>query len=239
MPTENAIKSITKIAFITGAGRGLGRKAVALQLDSSDVSTFDSFVRDFAVALRSKWGRDRFDFLVNNAGTTVYAPFAQTQEADLDLGGGSVRDNPEINKQIASITALGRAGVPDDIGPMIASLLSDDNRWITAQRIEVSGGMFLQRHPLTRGRRRRRALLSQQLVAAPLGAPETQPGAVDQHFRRVGCRYDFGICPLRARQVHYRFTPLEIVPLRQIARVRFHHAHPTSSAINQTIAALA
>jgi NAD(P)-dependent dehydrogenase (short-subunit alcohol dehydrogenase family) len=60
-----------------------------------------------------------------------------------DFGGGAVRDNPEINKQIAAVTALGRVGVPDDIGPMIASLLSDDNRWITAQRIEVSGGMFL------------------------------------------------------------------------------------------------
>jgi len=41
------------------------------------------------------------------------------------------------------MTALGRAGVPDDIGPMIASLLSDENRWVTGQRIEVSGGMAL------------------------------------------------------------------------------------------------
>jgi NAD(P)-dependent dehydrogenase (short-subunit alcohol dehydrogenase family) len=60
-----------------------------------------------------------------------------------DFGGGVVRDNPQANKFVASVTALGRAGVPDDIGPMIASLLSDDNRWITGQRIEVSGGMFL------------------------------------------------------------------------------------------------
>jgi NAD(P)-dependent dehydrogenase (short-subunit alcohol dehydrogenase family) len=202
----------------------LGRKAVALQLDSSDVSTFDVFVRNLGAALRSTWSRDRFDFLVNNAGTAVHAPFAQTSESDFDrmvnihfkgvffltqkllpllndggrivnlssglarfatpgyvayasmkgaievltrylakelgprgiavntvapgaiatdFGGGVVRDNPEVNKQIASVTALGRVGVPDDIGPMIASLLSDDNRWITAQRIEVSGGMFL------------------------------------------------------------------------------------------------
>jgi NAD(P)-dependent dehydrogenase (short-subunit alcohol dehydrogenase family) len=41
------------------------------------------------------------------------------------------------------VTAMGRAGVPDDIGPMIATLLSGENRWITGQRIEVSGGMFL------------------------------------------------------------------------------------------------
>ena len=52
-----------------------------------------------------------------------------------------VRDNPEVNKMVASITALGRVGQPEDIGPMIASLLSEDNRWINAQRIEVSGGM--------------------------------------------------------------------------------------------------
>ena len=60
-----------------------------------------------------------------------------------DFAGGGVRDNPEINKRVAEITALGRAGVPDDIGPMIAALLSDDNRWVNGQRIEVSGGMSL------------------------------------------------------------------------------------------------
>ncbi len=58
-----------------------------------------------------------------------------------DFSGGMVRDNPEINKRVADMTALGRAGVPDDIGPMIAALLSEDNRWVNAQRIEVSGGM--------------------------------------------------------------------------------------------------
>jgi NAD(P)-dependent dehydrogenase (short-subunit alcohol dehydrogenase family) len=59
---------------------------------------------------------------------------------ETDFGGGAVRDNPEINKLFADMTALGRAGVPDDIGPMIASLLADENRWVNAQRIEVSGG---------------------------------------------------------------------------------------------------
>ena len=54
-----------------------------------------------------------------------------------------VRDNPELNRRIASETALGRVGVPEDIGPMIAALLSDDDRWINAQRIEVSGGLAL------------------------------------------------------------------------------------------------
>ena len=60
-----------------------------------------------------------------------------------DFSGGMVRDNPEISKRVAEITALGRTGVPDDIGRMIASLLSEDNRWINGQRIEVSGGMAL------------------------------------------------------------------------------------------------
>jgi NAD(P)-dependent dehydrogenase (short-subunit alcohol dehydrogenase family) len=59
---------------------------------------------------------------------------------ETDFGGGAVRDNPEVNKIFADMTALGRAGLPDDIGPMIASLLSADNRWVNAQRIEVSGG---------------------------------------------------------------------------------------------------
>jgi len=60
-----------------------------------------------------------------------------------DFSGGMVRDNPELNKRVADMTALGRAGLPDDIGPMIASLLTDDNRWVNAQRIEVSGGMSI------------------------------------------------------------------------------------------------
>src|SRR5260370_39836894 len=60
-----------------------------------------------------------------------------------DFSGAMVRDNPEINKRVAEMTALGRAGVPDDVGPMIAALLSDDNRWVNGQRIEVSGGMSL------------------------------------------------------------------------------------------------
>ena len=60
-----------------------------------------------------------------------------------DFSGGMIRDNPEINRMVAQNTALGRAGLPDDIGPMIAALLSDDNRWVNGQRIEVSGGMAL------------------------------------------------------------------------------------------------
>ena len=211
-------------ATVVAAVEELGRKAVALRLDSGQVSSFDGFVREVTAALRDSWGRDRFDFLVNNAGTSYHASFAETREVDFDhlvnihfkgvffltqkllpllrdagrivnissglarfalpgssaygavkgavevltrylakelgprgirvntvapgaietdFSDGMVRDNPEVNKFVASITALGRAGVPDDIGPMIAGLLSEDNRWITGQRIEVSGGMFV------------------------------------------------------------------------------------------------
>ncbi|WP_315771479.1 MULTISPECIES: SDR family NAD(P)-dependent oxidoreductase [unclassified Bradyrhizobium] len=199
----------------------LGRKAVALQLDTGDVAGFMSFAERLRTALRDTWGRETFDHLVNNAGHGDYALIGQTTEAqfdrlvdvhfkgvyfltqtllplladggrivnlssgltrtsfpgyaayaavkgavevltrymakelggrgiavntvapgaiETDFGGGVVRDNPEINRVFADITALGRAGLPDDIGPMIASLLSEDNRWVNAQRIEVSGG---------------------------------------------------------------------------------------------------
>ncbi|APG05699.1 3-oxoacyl-ACP reductase [Luteibacter rhizovicinus DSM 16549] len=60
-----------------------------------------------------------------------------------DFSGGMVRDTPEIAQRVASMTALGRVGLPDDLGAMIASLLSDANRWISGQRIEVSGGMLV------------------------------------------------------------------------------------------------
>jgi NAD(P)-dependent dehydrogenase (short-subunit alcohol dehydrogenase family) len=60
-----------------------------------------------------------------------------------DFAGGMIRDNAEYRDGIANVTAFGRPGVPEDIGPMVAALLSDDNRWINGQRIEVSGGMRL------------------------------------------------------------------------------------------------
>lgn len=62
---------------------------------------------------------------------------------ETDFAGGVVRDKPEINSFIASQTALGRVGVPDDIGGAIAALLSEENRWVNGQRIEVSGGQSL------------------------------------------------------------------------------------------------
>ncbi len=202
--------------------RSLNGTAVALQLDASDVSSFDAFVTRLRAVLTSTWQRDRINYLVNNAGTGAHASIAETTEQqfdamvnihlkgvffltqkllpliadggrivnvssglarfampgysayaamkggvevltrylakelgsrgiavntvapgaiETDFGGGTVRDNAQVNQMVASVTALGRVGVPDDIGPMIASLVSEDNRWINAQRIEVSGGM--------------------------------------------------------------------------------------------------
>jgi NAD(P)-dependent dehydrogenase (short-subunit alcohol dehydrogenase family) len=201
----------------------VGRRAIALQLDTGRVTSFDAFVQRVRETL-AELGSERFDYLVNNAGTSHHNAFDQTTEAELDalydvhfkgvffltqkllphindggrivnissgltrvaipgsgsyaamkgaievltrylakelgprgiavntvapgaiatdFSGGMVRDNPEINKRVAEMTALGRVGQPDDIGPMIASLLSEDNRWINAQRIEVSGGMSI------------------------------------------------------------------------------------------------
>lgn len=202
----------------------LGRRAVALPLDTGVTSSFADFAERLRAALRDTWQRDTFDHLLNNAGHGDVGSIAETTEAqfdrlvdvhfkgvffltqallpliadggrivnistgltrfaypgyaayaaakgavevltrymakelgargiavntvapgaiETDFGGGAVRDNPEINRQLAGITALGRVGVADDIGPMIASLLGDANRWVTAQRIEVSGGQAI------------------------------------------------------------------------------------------------
>jgi NAD(P)-dependent dehydrogenase (short-subunit alcohol dehydrogenase family) len=206
---------------VVAAVQALGRKAVALPLDTGLVASFPAFVIALQEALSSHWGRTTLDHLVNNAGHGDYALIADTTEAQFDrlvdvhfkgvffltqallplladggrivnlstgltgpcfpgyaayaaakgavevltrylakelgargiavntvapgaiatdFGGGAVRDNPEVNGLFAGMTALGRAGVPDDIGPMIASLLAPANRWVNGQRIEVSGG---------------------------------------------------------------------------------------------------
>ena len=62
---------------------------------------------------------------------------------ETDFGGGAVPDNEQLNNFVASQTALGRVGLSGDIGGVIASLVSEDNRWVNAQRIEASGGMFI------------------------------------------------------------------------------------------------
>lgn len=201
----------------------LGRKAVALQLDVSSIKNFPAFAAQVAEVLKTKFNRERFDFLINNAGIGINAPLAEVTEEQFDTlvniqlksvvfltqkmlpllnDGGRIVNistgltrftlpsygvyaamkgaietltkymakefgargisvnavapgaidtdftknslgNPQIRQVIVSNTALGRAGQPDDIGGVIAGLLSEENRWITAQRIEASGGMFL------------------------------------------------------------------------------------------------
>lgn len=200
-----------------------GANAIALQLDTGNMSSFDGFagqVRDALHELKA----EHFDYLVNNAGNSSAASFESITEAEMDalynvhfkgvlfltqkllplmndggrivnissglarftghnrigygsmkaavetltrymalelgprriaanvvapgpiatdFSGGIVRDNQEVNKMIADHTALGRAGVPDDVGPVIAGLLSDDFGWVNAQRIEVAGGMHI------------------------------------------------------------------------------------------------
>jgi NAD(P)-dependent dehydrogenase (short-subunit alcohol dehydrogenase family) len=201
----------------------LGRKAIALQLNTGDVKTFDAFKAELLVELQKVWGVSQFNFLINNAGIDAAAPFAQATEEDFDklfnihfkgvffltqtllpviADGGRIintstgltrfatpgyaayasmkgaievltkylakelgsrgitvnliapgiietdftaaaREHPGVIEFLSSQTALGRIGQPDDIGGVVAFLCSDDARWITAQRIEASGGMFL------------------------------------------------------------------------------------------------
>ena len=80
-----------------------------------------------------------FELAPRRIAVNVVAPGATAT----DFSGGIVRDNPEINKAVASNTALGRAGLPEDIGPVIASLLSDAFAWVNGQRIEAAGGVHL------------------------------------------------------------------------------------------------
>lgn len=204
--------------------QSLGQKAMAFQLDTSNVKAFDEFFKQVSQQLKEQTGSTNFDFLINNAGTALYAPFAETTEEqfdtvlnihykgvffltqkalpfindggriinissglarfsfpgssaygsmkgaievltrylakelgprriaanvvapgaiETDFGGGHVRDNKDVNEHISSITALGRVGLPDDIGGVVAFLCTEDARWINGQRIEVSGGTSL------------------------------------------------------------------------------------------------
>lgn len=201
-----------------------GVKAVALKLDAGDIKSFEGFFTQVAAALKDTFNSSHFDFLINNAGIGINAPFADTTEDDFDqlfnihfkgvfflsqralplindggriinlssglarfcmpgysaygamkgaievltrymakelgargvavnvvapgaietdFGGGVVRDNKHVNEHVAGVTALGRVGLPDDIGGVVSFLCTGDARWINAQRIEVSGGINL------------------------------------------------------------------------------------------------
>ena len=201
-----------------------GQKAVALYLDVADARSFGAFAETLKTELGRVWNRDRFDHLVNNAGTGLHASIAETTEEQFDrlvnvhlkatffltqkllplladggrivnvstglarftypgysayaamkggvevltrymakelgprgisvntiapgaiatdFNGGTVRDNPQVNAFVAAQTALGRVGMPDDVGGAVEMLLAPGSRWITGQRIEVSGGQGL------------------------------------------------------------------------------------------------
>lgn len=62
---------------------------------------------------------------------------------ETDFNNAAIRNNPERKVMIASQNALGRVGQAEDIGGVIAFLCSEDAKWISGQRIEVSGGMVL------------------------------------------------------------------------------------------------
>ena len=210
--------------FVVAEIEKTGQKASALQLDVSDSKNFDKFFNELKTVLKGKFGTEKFDYLVNNAGIGINAPIAEMNESDFDslvniqfkapffltqkslefindgggivnissgltrfsmpgygaygalkgamevltryeaqefgkrginvnvvapgaietdFGGGVVRDNDQVNHHIASATALGRVGLPSDIGGVVAFLCTDDAKWINAQRIEVSGGVNL------------------------------------------------------------------------------------------------
>jgi NAD(P)-dependent dehydrogenase (short-subunit alcohol dehydrogenase family) len=249
--------STSKIALITGGGRGigqniavslaqkgndiiityvnnkasaeetiaaihaLGREAVALPLNTTDVKSFEAFAVQLSNALNTTFGRTHFDFLVNNAGTSYTAPIEATTESKFDemmnihlkgvyfltqkmlpllqdggkivnissavsrisypgvsaygimkggldvytrylaaelgsrgitanvvapgaiFGGSAMEDSPEMRKFVEGITALGRVGLPDDVGGVVSFLCSDDAKWVNGQRIEVTGGVGL------------------------------------------------------------------------------------------------
>ena len=211
---ESALETIAEI-------EQLGQKAIALQLNTADVKSFDSFFESLKQQLSVKFGTQKIDYLVNNAGIGINTPFAETTEEDFDtlfnihfkgvyfftqkaldiledgggiinistglarfsrpgysayasmkgaievltryqakelgvrgirsnsvapgaiatdFGGGIVRDNEDVNKITAGTIPLGRVGLPEDIGGVVAFLCTDDARWVNAQRIEVSGG---------------------------------------------------------------------------------------------------
>ena len=62
----------------------LGRRALALPLNTADLSTFEAFFAQVTTGLTETFGTDRFDFLINNAGTSLSAPIAETTEAQFD-----------------------------------------------------------------------------------------------------------------------------------------------------------
>ena len=202
----------------------MGQKAVALQLDVSNIKDLDNFVTQVSDYLQENESSAHFDFLINNAGAGVYGSVTETTEEAFDnmmnihfkgvyfltqkllpllndggrivnvssgltrvsfpnvsayasmkgavetytgclakelgvrkitantvapgaiatdFGGGSNKSDENKRNAIASLTALGRVGEPEDIGGVVAFLCTPEAGWINGQRIELSGGMMI------------------------------------------------------------------------------------------------
>lgn len=201
-----------------------GGKIVMLPLDITDTAGYETFSRAVTETLKTDFGRERFDFLVNNAGNGLFANFTDATEEQFaslvathlrgpifltqkllprledggrilnvssgfvrftlpgyslyaavkaaievltrfmavelgsrqirvnaiapgaiatDFGGGAVRDNKDVNAYVAQGIALGRVGLPDDIGTAVAAILSDDMAWANGTTFDISGGQLL------------------------------------------------------------------------------------------------
>lgn len=143
--TEEALDAMTNIHF-----KGpyfLTQKLVPLLNEGSSIVNTSSGLARFSFAGYSAYGamKAAIDSLSRYQALELGSKKIRVNSVApgaiaTDFGGGFVRDNSDFNQLLASETALGRVGLPDDIGTVVAFLCSDDSKWINAQRIEVSGG---------------------------------------------------------------------------------------------------
>jgi NAD(P)-dependent dehydrogenase (short-subunit alcohol dehydrogenase family) len=127
--TQKLLPLINDGGRIVNISSGLARFAMAGRIGYGPIkAAVESLTRNMA-----------FELAPRRIAVNVVAP----GPIATDFSGGRVRDNPEVNKAIAASTALGRAGLPEDVGPVIAGLLSDAFGWVNGQRIEVAGGVYL------------------------------------------------------------------------------------------------
>ena len=144
-----------------------GRIAVALPLDTTDHDSFPAFADELRGQLAERWSREQFDILINNAAYSVYAAMKGAIEVytryaakalggraitvnaiapgatATDFAGGRIRDNETYRAMVTANHASGRVGEPEDIGGAVRAIVSETAGWITAQRIEASGGQSL------------------------------------------------------------------------------------------------
>ena len=127
--TQKLLPLINDGGRIVNISSGLARFAMASRIGYGPIkAAVESLSRNMALELAPR-----------RIAVNVVAP----GPIATDFSGGIVRDNPEVNQALAAHTALGRAGLPEDVGPVIAGLLSDQFGWVNAQRIEVAGGIHI------------------------------------------------------------------------------------------------